>query len=95
VIEAARSQMKGVKDDAFEVWEDNWTSFVFFLDYASSQWNVGIGLSQPAYFGLRYEAIESAMRMRRIKPSERPTLLADLVVMERAAIPILNKPTGK
>jgi hypothetical protein len=95
VIEAAHRHKKGDEDQSFEVWEDNWTSVFFFLEYASTQWQVAVGMSQPAYFGLRYEGIEAAMRMNGVRPKERAALLADLNVMARAALPILNKPTGK
>jgi hypothetical protein len=96
VIEAARHQKQGgEEEEAFEVWEENWTSLTFFLNYASTQWNAAIGMSRPTYFGLRYEGIESAMRITGVKAKERQSLFADLLVIEREVLPILNKPTEK
>lgn len=52
-------------------------------------------MAGAAYFGLRYEGIESAMRMIEIPRRDRKQLLQDLCTMERAALPILNQPSEK
>jgi hypothetical protein len=94
VIKAARSRQDPEADN-FEVHEDNWSSVVFFLEFAATQWNQSLGMSGVAYFGLRYEGIEAAMRMIATPRGDRKQLLQDLCIMERAALPILNQPSDK
>lgn len=92
IIDAARSRQDPEADN-FEVHGDNWTSVVFFLEFAATQWNQSLGMSGVAYFGLRYEGLEAAMRMTAIPRADRKQLLQDLCIMERAALPILNQPS--
>ena len=67
-------------DEAFEVYEDNWQSLLFFLR-VQTQW-VYRGL-EGRRAGLNNAAVESTMRMARVKRVDQDALLADLQVMER------------
>lgn len=73
------------------MWPENAASVEFFCRCAT-QWNVAAGMAGLYYLGLRYEAVESAMRMRRVKG--RATLFDDLQVMEGAALAALNANDG-
>lgn len=90
VIESARQNMAGDSDDAFEVWEENWLSLLFFLA-VSTQWNVAAGMSGLFYVGLNHSAVEANMNMRGIKKQARLDLCNDVLLMERAALEVLNK----
>lgn len=62
---------------------------------AETQWRTGVasGLkgSRVLYFGLDYDAVESASRFARIKVS--PGRFSDLKAMEAAALRIMNEHT--
>lgn len=89
VIEAAQSQLEK-EDDFFDVWQENWQSLIFFLAVCT-QWNVVAGgMGGLFYVGLNHTAIESNMNMRGIKKQQRLALCDDLLVMERAALEVLN-----
>lgn len=89
MIAQARKHAIGAGDD-FEVWEENWDSLLFFLN-VSTQWNVVAGMGGLFYIGLNHTAIESEMNMRGIRKQRRAQLCDDLLMMERAALPLLNK----
>ena len=67
-------------DVVFEVHEDNWQSLLFFLRVQTQWVYFGIGGSRA---GLNNTAVESTMRMARVKRVDQDALLADLQVMER------------
>lgn len=67
------------------VWPENWPALILFLKLETQWiWNMG------ACIGLDYLRVESVMRMRRIPRSQQEALLDDLMVMERAALPLIN-----
>lgn len=80
-----------VADDAFGVWPENAASVELFCRCAT-QWNVVAGMAGLVHIGLRYEAVEPVMRMRRAK--DRAALFDDLQVMEGAALAVLNANDG-
>ena len=68
-----------------EVWFENRRTFELFV-VLGTQWRVaGMG----AFLGLDYAAVGAVMAMYRIK--DQRAMLLDLRVMERAALPLLNK----
>lgn len=84
VVEGVES---GEGDGSFEVWPENWPALLLFMD-VQTQWNTDSG----AFVGLRYEAVEAVMRIRRMK--DRDALLDDLRVMEYAALEVMNAKAG-
>ena len=93
VIDAAKKKSKP-NEEVFEVWEDNWESFLFFLD-VSNQWFVESGFNEREYLGLNYPSIESIIRtFQPVKKNKRQGLYRDLRTIELAALPILNKRKG-
>ena len=55
----------------FEIWQENWDSWIFFLQ-VSTQWNVAAGgIGGLFYVGLQRNCIESEMNMRGIKKAQR------------------------
>ncbi|WP_157669904.1 DUF1799 domain-containing protein [Chitinibacter sp. GC72] len=72
------------QEDEYELWPEHLAVFYLFLD-CQTQWRV---LPSGHFQGFDYLAVESVMRMQRIKPADRAALLADLRVMEQAALDI-------
>lgn len=76
----------------FEIWQENWDSWIFFLQ-VSTQWIVAAGgMGGLFYVGLQRNCIESEMNMRGIKKAQRLTLIDDLYIIEHAALAVLNQP---
>ena len=71
--------------DDFELWRENERTLQVFIGLRS-QWSI----VQQGIQGLRQEAIESALRVRRIPTRERETMLDDLLAMSDAAVEIMN-----
>lgn len=74
--------------EAFDVWRCNWCSVTAFLSL-ETQWRVAAGPAGFAFLGLDYTAAKAALCGRSRRAWQR--LLADLQIMERAALPILNE----
>ena len=75
------------QEEAFEVWAINWQAVTGFLTI-ETQWRVTgrpVGL---CWLGIDYTAAAAALRGRSRRRFQR--LLADLRIMEAAALPILN-----
>ena len=90
MIATVTKQMQGTEID-FEVFEDNWPSFMFFMQL-TTQWVKDYpGMGGRIMSGLNYASVEAMMRIQRIK--NRQELFADIQIMEFAALPILNKQT--
>lgn len=90
MIAAAEEKMKAHATVAnFEVWQENWDSFSLFVG-AETQWTVGVGMAGVLWVGLDYDRLETVMRLRGIPRRERSRLFADVQIMERAALPVLN-----
>ena len=74
-------------EEAFEVWAINWQAVTGFLTI-ETQWRVTgtpVGL---CWLGIDYTAAAAALRGRSRRRFQ--ALLADLRIMEAAALPILN-----
>lgn len=69
----------------FLVWPENWSALELFLR-CDTQWVWTMG----ACTGLDYLRVEAVMRMDAIPRAARRSLLDDLRVMERAALPLIN-----
>jgi len=72
--------------DDFALWAENERTLQVFIGLRH-QWSI----LQQGVQGLRQEAIESALRMRRIPLRERETMLDDLLIMADAAIEIMKR----
>lgn len=75
--------------DDFEVFEDVWESWLFFLK-VQRQWvfvpvNDGMGVSSVR-ISLNWPAIESVVRLKRIDPECWDGLVDDLLVIEGAVL---------
>lgn len=80
-----------MRGDVCEIHEDNWDTVLLFLDCAT-QWRVAIGMGGALWLGLDYAAVAALMQMRGLARARRAALLADLQIMERAALAVLNAP---
>ncbi len=80
LAQEAEAQEAQEPDEEFEVHEDNWQSLLFFLRVQTQWVYFGIGGSRA---GLNNTAVESTMRMARVKRVDQDALLDDLQVMER------------
>jgi len=88
-IEIARKQITNATD--FEIFEENWQSVKFFLNL-STQWRVAVGMSGGQYLGLDYQSVEAMMRIQNI--TKKKSLFADIQIMEREALAVMNKIKG-
>lgn len=79
-------------DGSFEVWEVNWEILRVFLS-AQTQWRKEYaGMSgHPVWHGLRYGEIETLIRLMGLQ-SKALEIFEGVQLMERTALPILNKP---
>jgi len=66
------------------VWPGNWRALELFFG-CRTQWRVG---PQGGVLGLDYQGVAALFRMRRVKDQE--AMLADLQVMEAAALEVFN-----
>jgi hypothetical protein len=79
-------------EDVFEVWEENWESFLYFLEVSNHWTVVAKGMSEKEFVGLNYTCIESIIRtFKPVKKSKRQDLYRDLRIIEIAALPVLNR----
>lgn len=82
LAEKLRRQQMG-DTDVFELWEENWPTWVFFLD-VSAQWNfVGFAAQR---MGLNWPAIEVVARARGLRSRRWRALVEDLLVVEKAVM---------
>lgn len=70
------------------MWPENWEALELFLAL-QTQWRVTATMAGLYYVGLDYSAAEALLRVRRAK--NRPQLVADLQVIEYAALKGLNR----
>jgi hypothetical protein len=75
---------------SIDVHEDNWR-FVEVFRALQTQWRVIAGFHRVTYQGLDYAAIPAVLSMLRISSAQRAETFAAIRVMERAALPILNR----
>ena len=83
-LEAA--QALGATED-FEIHEDNWDSWLFFLT-VQTQWIYAVSGLGTQRAGLSYPGVESGARMAGLPRRQWPALFADLRVMEVAVLAV-------
>ncbi len=81
------AQRLAASDALFDLWPENLPALEIFRAL-KTQWRLVAGFGGVTYQGLRYAEARAEIRERRVK--DRAGMLADLRVMERAALPILN-----
>ena len=74
-----------------EIYPENHAALEWFLAL-ETQWRILLGMSAVYYQGLRYDIAVLMMREAGLRRRERHRLLADLRIMEGAALPLLNEP---
>lgn len=73
-----------VKEEHFEVWEENWPAVEMFLR-CQTQWRT----TMSGVCGLDYTAVQWLFKLYEVK--DQPAVLEDLQIMESVAMKILNK----
>ncbi|WP_430229943.1 DUF1799 domain-containing protein [Nitrosomonas communis] len=87
VIESTQTQASGETDTDCEIWPENEEAFMLFNSLAT-QWRISF---TGSFIGLNYPSIESSMNMLGTKKKRKAELFNDIKIMERAALPILNR----
>lgn len=77
--------------ELFGIHPDNVEAINWFL-HMQRRWVISMG---GGYQRLDDQALLAQMKLRGVKKKRRAVLLDQLMVMESAALEILNKPTGK
>jgi hypothetical protein len=83
--DAAARFLSDTGQQAFEVFPENWEALKIFLD-CGTQW---VYAPQGRVIGLNYPAVESVMRLRRVR--DRGGTLDRLREMESAALNLINR----
>lgn len=83
VIDEARERAAAAtKVEVFEIWEDCWDAWMFFVSL-SGQWSyAAVGMGGSFRTGLPFDRVHAAMLMHPIKRGDRAQLFADIKVME-------------
>jgi hypothetical protein len=76
------------EQEDFSVWQDCWETLKLFLSL-STQWNFLATMEAAYRTGLNYSAVESAMRLKRVK--NKAEMFELIQVMERAALDVFNE----
>jgi hypothetical protein len=71
-------------DETFEVWPDNWPSFLV-MDAMGTQWRTGT----CGATGLDYGVLLSVMRLVGVPAKDRPRVFQDIRAMESEAIAVM------
>ncbi|MDB6061568.1 MAG: hypothetical protein JWM78_1671 [Verrucomicrobiaceae bacterium] len=69
----------------FEIDEENWIALLVFIAM-ETQWRHS---NHGAVFGLDYTALSAVMHLQKIR--DKPEVFRRVQIMERAALPLLNK----
>ena len=77
------------EEPAIEVWPENWPVVQLFLAVGTCWWIDG---TVGRYLGLDYSYVAVVMKFN-VKKKQRPKLFADLQIMERAVLAVVNKQT--
>ncbi|KMO39612.1 DUF1799 domain-containing protein [Methylobacterium aquaticum] len=80
-------------DAPIEVWDDHWLAFSVFRALGS-QWRVLVAGKAVVHLGLDYPGAEVVMRHLLPPGTDASAVFADLMLMEAAALPILNEVVG-
>ena len=76
------------EDEAFEVWPENWETVQVFVALGTC-WRVD-GFN-GRWLGLDRTQIDSTLRLMRVPIARRREVFEDLLVMEAAALPVINR----
>lgn len=87
LAEIARLEAHAAPD--CEVHRDAWRAVLAFLAL-QTQWRVQLALGGVLWLGLDYAGVRAWLELQGHAPRTARALLADLQVMERAALPVLN-----
>lgn len=90
-IEAREQELKkdaDVDDEYFAVWAENWDAVIVFCNLRHC-WR--IDAMSGSYLGLDRTAIESTLRLMRVKKKNHTKIFEQLMIMEDAALGVLNK----
>lgn len=71
-------------DETFEVWSDNWKSFLV-MDSMWTQWRTGA----CGATGLDYGVLPEVMKLVGVPAKDRPRIFQDIRVMESEAIAVM------
>lgn len=85
-MRAAGFEPEDYEADAVEVWPENVPALQMF-QRVGTRWVVGMG----GITGIRWEAVYPLMDRLKLEPEAWDDLLADMEVMERAALEVLNR----
>lgn len=77
------------KDQAFEVWPENWPAFRLFCT-VQTQWRTGI--AGPT--GLDYTAVLALMARMELSREDHDSLFDDVQVLERSALETMSQKDG-
>ncbi|AMS13140.1 hypothetical protein A3218_01970 [Pseudomonas chlororaphis] len=72
-------------DEIFEIWPDNWLSFLV-MDSMWTQWRVGVGGAT----GLDYGVLPGVMRLVGVATKEWQRVFEDIRVMEAEALQVMR-----
>ena len=86
-IERARNALDPDEPEHFELWRENDAALAIFLSL-STQWRAIESAAGVKVVGLNYPAVESVLRIRKVRDRER--VFSDIQIMESAVLPILN-----
>lgn len=81
------------EDAETEVWDVNWAAVSVFMA-CGTQWRVVAGGQGFVRTGLDYAGVEVVMRRLAPAGADLSQLFGDLLVMEAAALPIINEAAG-
>lgn len=90
-IEAHEQELKNDDDEDdgfFAVWPDNWDAVIVFCNLRHC-WRVDA--MSGHYLGLERPAIESTLKLMGIKRKKHTEIFEKLLIMEDAALGVLNK----
>jgi len=76
------------EQEDFPVWQDCWEALKLFLSL-STQWKYLVTMEAAYRMGLDYPAVESVMRILRVK--DKAEMFELIQVMERAALDVFNE----
>lgn len=89
-IEAAEEQVSPTDDQAFEVFEENWSTFMFFCSLQTRWKVVALPSGKVRRVGLNWLEVESKVN-RTIPRKDRTALLDELETLELEALKVFSE----
>lgn len=80
------AEITRAEPEEFGVWPENWEAVQMFLTL-QTQWRCNE--TNGAYCGLRYTAVESVLRLHRVR--DRKAVFTAIQTLEYAALEVLNR----